>query len=240
LAKAYFITATDTGIGKTFIAAGLGFAAQSKGLNVGISKPISCGGIEDAVFYKNKLKLKDSIDDINPVKFKQPLSPYAAMKTEKKKVNIARIKRSINNLRKDRDIVLVEGLGGAMAPIKRDYYVADMIKALQMSCVVIARAGLGTINHTLMTIDELKKRKIRIVGIIMNGFDGREISQRSNAQVIEKLSGIKVIGKIKAKSSFADMVKQIQKQRILNTLTPAPLSMKWRGEAERERGGVRK
>jgi len=215
LNKAFFITATDTGIGKTFITAGLGFAAQSKGFKIGISKPISCGGIEDAVFYKNKLKLKDSIDDINPVKFRQPLSPYAAMKTEKKKIDIAKVKRSINNLRKDRDIVLVEGLGGAMAPVKKNYYVADMIKALQMLCVVVAKAGLGTINHTLMTIDELKKRKIRIAGIIMNGFDGTEISQRSNVQVIEELSGIKVIGKIKAKSSFAELVKQIQKQRIL-------------------------
>jgi dethiobiotin synthetase len=215
LGKAFFVTATDTEIGKTFIAAGLGFAAQSKGSKVGISKPISCGGIEDAVFYKNKLKLKDSIDDINPVKFKQALSPYAAMKTEKKKIDIAKIKRSIKNLYKDRDIVLVEGLGGAMAPVKRDYYVADMIEALQMPCVVIARAGLGTINHTLMTLDELKKRKIRIAGIIMNGFDGREISQKSNAQVIVELSGIKVIGKIKAKSSFESLVKQIIKQRIL-------------------------
>jgi dethiobiotin synthetase len=215
LNKTFFITATDTGIGKTFIAAGLGFAAQSKGFKVGMSKPISCGGIEDAEFYKNKLQLKDGIDDINPIKFKQPLSPYAAMKTEKKKIDIAGIIKSINELRKDRDVVIVEGLGGAMAPIKRDYYVVDMIKELRMPCIVIARAGLGTINHTLMTIDELKKRNVKIAGIIMNGFEGREISQRSNARVIEELSGIKIIGKIKAGSSFADLVKQIKKQGIL-------------------------
>ena len=218
MGKVFFVTATDTGIGKTFITAGLGRIAQAKGLRIGIGKPISCGGIDDAVYYKNKLKLKDSIDSINPVQFKQPLSPYAAMKTGKKKIDIARIKRSINNLRKDRDIVLVEGLGGAMAPIKRNYYVADMTKALQIPCIVIARAGLGTINHTLMTIDELKKRKIRIAGIIMNRFDGREISQRSNAQMIEELSGIKVIGKIKAKSSFEALVRQIKDQRTLEAL----------------------
>jgi len=218
LGKAFFVTATDTGIGKTFITAGLGFAAQSKGFKVGMSKPISCGGIEDAEFYKNKLKLKDSIDDINPVKFKQPLSPYAAMKTEKNKIDVAGIKRSIKDLIKDRDIVLVEGLGGAAAPVKRNYYVADLIRDLKMPCIVIARAGLGTINHTLMTINELKKRKIRIAGIIMNGYNGKEISQRSNAQVIEELSGIRVVGKIKAKSSFAELVKQIGKQKIVDCL----------------------
>ena len=218
MGKAFFVTATDTGIGKTFITAGLGFAAQSKGFKVGMSKPISCGGIEDAEFYKNKLKLKDSIDDINPVKFKQPLSPYAAMKTEKNKIDVAGIKRSIKDLIKDRDIVLVEGLGGAAAPVKRNYYVADLIRDLKMPCIVIARAGLGTINHTLMTINELKKRKIRIAGIIMNGYNGKEISQRSNAQVIEELSGIRVVGKIKAKSSFAELVKQIGKQKIVDCL----------------------
>jgi dethiobiotin synthetase len=215
MSKVYFITATDTGIGKTFVAAGLGFAAQLKGFKVGMSKPISCGGIEDAGFYKNKLKLKDRIDDINPIKFKQPLSPYAAMKTEKKNIDIAKLKRSIDGLRKKSDVVLVEGLGGAMAPVKKNYYVADMIRDLKMPCIVIARAGLGTINHTLMTINELQKRKIRIAGIIMNGYNRKEISQRSNAKVIEELSGIKVIGKIKAKSSFDGLVKQIQKQRIL-------------------------
>jgi len=215
LNKALFITATDTGIGKTFIAAGLGYVAQVKGLSVGMSKPISCGGIEDAEFYKNKLKLKDSIDVINPVKFKLPLSPYAALKMEKKKIDIAKIKRSIKYLIRQHDIVLIEGLGGAMAPVKKNYYVADMIRDLKMPCIVIARAGIGTINHTLMTIDELKKRKIRIAGIIMNGFGGGEISQGSNAQVIEELSGIKVVGMIKAKSSFEKLVKQIQRQRIL-------------------------
>ena len=215
MSKVYFVTATDTEIGKTFITAGLGFAAQAKGLRVGISKPISCGGIEDAVFYKKKLKLKDSVDSINPVRFRQPLSPYAAMKTEKKKIDMAKIKKSLKELAKDRDLVFVEGLGGVLAPIKRNYYVADMIKSLRIPCIIIARAGLGTINHTLMTINELRKRGIKVVGIIMNGFDDEEISKRSNAQVIEELSGVKVIGKIKAGSSFASLLKQIKKQRMV-------------------------
>jgi len=216
LGKAFFVTAIDTEVGKTFITAGLGSIAQAKGLSVGISKPISCGGIEDAVFYKKKLKLKDSIDSINPIKFKQPLSPYAAMKTEKKKIDMRKMQKSLKELAKDRDLVFVEGLGGALAPIKKNYYVADMIKDLRIPCIIIARAGLGTINHTLMTVNGLKKRKIKIAGIIMNGFGGKEISQRSNAQVIEELSGIKVIGKIKARSSFASLLKQIRKQRIID------------------------
>ena len=218
MVKTYFITATDTEIGKTLITAGLGYVAQKMGKMVGISKPISCGGIEDPRFYKEHLKLKYSIDQINPIKFKQPLSPYAAMKTENAKTDINKIKISIDQIRLDNDIVFVEGLGGALAPIKKNYYVADLIKDLNIPCIVIARAGLGTVNHTLMTIETLKKRKIKIAGIIMNGFGGRELSETSNAKVIEELSGIKVIGRIKAKSSFASMVRQIEEQKIVEKL----------------------
>lgn len=218
MSKAFFITATDTEVGKTFIAAGLAFAAQEKGLSVGISKPISCGSTEDARFYKAKLKLKDSIDSINPVKFRQPLSPYAAMKTEKIKIDIRKIKDSVKKLIGSRDLVFVEGLGGALAPVKKNYYVADLAKDLNIPCIVIARAGLGTINHTIMTIDELKKRKIKIAGIIMNGFDGKEPSQMSNAGIIEELSGVRVTGKIKERSSFDQLVEQIKKQRIYEKL----------------------
>jgi len=215
VAKTIFITATDTEVGKTFITAGLGCAAQMKGVSVGISKPISAGGIDDAIYYKKKLKLKDSIDSINPIKFKQPLSPYAAMKTENIKFDINMIRKSIRHFRGNRDLVLVEGLGGALAPIKKNYYIADLIKDLNIPCLIIARAGLGTINHTLMTIEVLKKRKIKITGIIMNGFDGSEISQRSNAEVIEELSGVKIIGKIKARSTLASLVQQIREQKVL-------------------------
>ena len=140
------------------------------------------------------------------------------MKKEKKKIDLHKIKKSVKNYVKDRDLVLVEGLGGVKAPIKKNYYVADLIKDLKIPCVIIARAGLGTINHTLMTIDVLRKRNIRIAGIIMNGVDGKEISQRSNAQVIEKLSGIKVIGKINAASSFMSLVRQLKEQRVLERM----------------------
>lgn len=218
MAKAYFITATDTEIGKTFITAGLGYVAQKIGVSVGISKPISCGGIEDALFYKQRLQLKNSIDQINPVKFRQPLSPYAAMKTENIRIDINKIRKSVHQLMVNRELVLVEGLGGAQVPIKKDYFVADLIKDLRMPCIIIGRAGLGTINHTLMTIETLKKRKIKIAGIILNCYSGKELSERTNAKVIEELSGIKVIGRISAKSSFGSLVRQIKEQKIAGKL----------------------
>jgi dethiobiotin synthetase len=218
LAKTYFITATDTEVGKTFIAAGLAKAAQNRGLEVGYYKPISCGGIEDAEFLKYKLKLKDSLDLMNPIRFKQPLSPYAACIKEHVRVDLEQITTIADRLNVIKDFVLIEGLGGVLAPIKKDYFVVDMICSLRSPTIIVARAGLGTINHTLMTVEILKKRKLNIAGIIMNGYTGRELSEKTNDKVIEELSGIPVIGRIKAKSTFNSLLKQIEKQKILNKL----------------------
>lgn len=218
MGKAYFVTATDTEIGKTFITAGLAKAAQMAGRNIGISKPISCGGIDDPLFYKNLLKISDSIDEINLIRFKKPLAPYSAKKYEKVKIDIPKIKRHVSSLRKWKDITFVEGLGGVLVPIKKGYFVSDLIKDLNTPCLIVARAGLGTINHTLMTIKILRKAGVKIAGIILNGYKGRELSERTNARDIEELSGEKVIGKIKANSSFNSLVGQIRKQRILEKL----------------------
>jgi len=218
MGKIYFVTATDTEVGKTFITAGLAKAAQMDGRNIGISKPISCGGIDDPLFYKKLLKISDGIDEINPIRFKRPLAPYTAKKKEKVQIDIPKIKKHVHDLRKWKDITFVEGVGGALVPIKKNYFVSDFIKDLNIPCIIIARAGLGTINHTLMTIKILKKAGIRIVGVILNGYKGKELSERSNAEDIEDLSGIPVIGVIKAKSTFNSLVKQIEKQKILQKL----------------------
>ena len=216
MGKAIFITATDTGIGKTFITAGLAKAVQDKGLSVGVCKPISSGGIEDALYYIKMVGLKDEISTINPVRLKHPLTPYAT--EEGRKIAIKRIKGGVRDIIRSRDVIFIEGIGGAMAPIKKDYYVADMIRDFKLPALIVARAGLGTINHTLMTVESLKKRKVRIAGIIMNGFSGKELSEKTNAKIIEELSGVPVVGKIRAKSSFNGLVKQIEKQKILMKL----------------------
>lgn len=218
MSKGYFITGTDTGVGKTFISAGLGAAAREMGLDVGMFKPISCGGTEDAMIFKKRVGLADPLDLINPVRFRQPLSPFAASKSEKVRIDIKKLKRDFDLLKGHRDFVLVEGIGGALCPIRKDYFVADMIRSFAIPSVIVARAGLGTINHTLMTVEALKARKVEIAGIIMNGFDDGELSQRSNAGVIEGISGAPVIGRIRAKSSFASLIEQIKKQRILERL----------------------
>lgn len=212
------MTATDTDVGKTFITAGLAKAAQMAGRNIGISKPISCGGIDDPLFYKDLLKISDNIDVINPIRFKKPLAPYSAKKSEKVKIDIPKIIKHVNSLKRWRDITFVEGIGGALVPIRKDYFVTDLIKDLNIPCIIIARAGLGTLNHTLMTIKVLRKAGVKIIGVILNGYKGSDPSEKTNAQDIEDLSGIPVIGRIKANSTFTSLVDQIERQKVLSKL----------------------
>ncbi len=190
-----FITATDTGVGKTYITTLLAQTLQSLGVDVGVMKPFSAGPTaeSDAVYLKAKIKLKDSLKLINPVSVKLPLSPYAA----NKKLKVKNVFKAYKQLEAKHDLVLVEGVGGALVPLTKNYYVADLIKDMKLSTIIVARAGLGTINHTLLTIEALKQRKIAIMGVILNGFTGKEISEKSNAEIIHELTGVPIIAKVK-------------------------------------------
>ena len=197
-----FITGTDTGVGKTFFTILLAKRLMAKGLDVGVMKPISCGSAkdDDARYLKKILKLKDPLELINPIHLKLPLSPYSASKLSKKKIDLKKISKAFERLKKLHDIVIVEGVGGAMVPIAKDYFVADMIKEMKLPVLIVARAGLGTINHTVLTVEALKSRKIDILGIVMNGFTGKELSEKTNAEVVEEVTGVQVLGKIRRKA----------------------------------------
>jgi len=194
-----FITGTDTGVGKTYVTAWLARNLMAQGFDVGVMKPISTGPLKenDAVYLKKTLELKDSLDLINPIRLKHPLAPLPAAKIENRKLNIENIFRAYKKLLKRHDLILVEGIGGVLVPITKKYFVADLIKDLGLPAIIVARAGLGTINHTLLTVEALKKRKISVLGIILNGFKGKDLAEKTNAEVIEKISGVPVLANLK-------------------------------------------
>lgn len=197
---AIFITGTDTGCGKTVVCAALVKHFQAQGIDCGYMKPISCGpkNDNDAVYLKKILKLKDPLELINPINLPYPLAPYVAAKKAKKKINLNKIKKAYSKLCTLHSALIIEGAGGLLVPIKKDYLVADLIKDLKTPTIIVARAGLGTQNHTLLTIEALRKRKIKILGIIMNGFTGKELSEETNAEVIEEFSGIPILAKLRS------------------------------------------
>ncbi len=195
--KVIFITATDTGVGKTVACFVLGVLLEQQGFDVGVMKPAQCAG-NDAQFLKKSLNLQESLRTINPFYASEPLSPHLAFRRAKIKFDKRRVKGCLKKLQARHDIVLVEGAGGLMVPLSQEYYNADLIADLNASVIIVARLGLGTINHTLLTINEAQKRGLKILGLIFcqTKSSSKSLPERTNPQEIEKLSGINVLGTI--------------------------------------------
>jgi dethiobiotin synthetase len=194
--KAIFIAGTDTEIGKTYVTALLAKELTRQGLKVGIMKPISCGPNNDAVYLKKALGLDDPLELINPYQLPLPICPYANILLGKKfNFDPEKIKKNLKKLQEKHDLVFVEGIGGILVPITANYMAEDLIKDLNLPVIIVAKAALGTISHTLLTVRSLQRRKIKILGIILNGFKG-ELSEETNPKIIEGLTGIKIIAKV--------------------------------------------
>ena len=172
-----FVTATDTDVGKTFFSALFLRAMLRRGIKAGYFKPLASGcclkqGIlipEDITFVEDFTDQKMDYDTHCPVRYQKPLAPLAAARLEEKPVDLDLIWNSFELLRKKYTFLLVEGIGGVMVPLKRGYMVLDMIEHMRFPAIVICRPSLGTINHTLLSLEALKERGIPIIGFITNG-----------------------------------------------------------------------
>jgi len=207
--KIIYITATDTGVGKTVAVYVLAVLLEAKGCRVGVMKPVQCAG-NDAQFLKKSLKLQEDLKEINPYYAPEPLSPHLAFRRSKIKFNKSRVLACLKGLQAKHDIILVEGAGGLMVPLTDSYYNADLIVDLKAEVIIVARLGLGTINHTLLTINEVKRRGLTIKGLIFcqTFLASKGLPESTNPQEIEKLSGVKVLGII-------PYLKPLNQKRIL-------------------------
>jgi dethiobiotin synthetase len=197
--KSFFVVGTDTGVGKTLIAAGFARMLVSQGLRVGVMKPVASGGIpsEDGKLLQRAAKLSNSTyPEIVPVHYKQPLAPYVASCKEGA-VPLAKVNNVYQKAKKKYDVLIVEGIGGVLVPIARDFLAIDWVVKWKLPALVVARAGLGTINHTLLTIEALQKRKIEVLGVVVNGYKGKTIAERTNVQALRKLLKVPVFGHLK-------------------------------------------
>lgn len=193
--KAIFITGTDTGVGKTIVSLGIALILKKRGIDVGVMKPIQCGG-KDAEFLKKNLDLKERIKFINPFFAKEPLSPHIAFKRAGKNINIQKIKQAFQALQDKHDFVIVEGAGGLLVPIKENYFISDLIRELNLPIILVSRLGLGTINHTLLSIRQAQDLGINILGIIFNNVDKKfGVAEKTNPDTIARLAdGVQVLG----------------------------------------------
>jgi len=195
--KGIFITGTDTDVGKTVATFVFGVLLQKQNVNVGVMKPVQCAG-EDAQFLKTKLNLSDPLKTINPYFAPEPLSPNIAFARQKRPIHIKNIKSIYKQLTMQHDIVLVEGAGGLMVPLKKDYFMVDLIKDLDLDVIIVARLGLGTINHTLLTVRQVREAGLNVRGVVFNESRKKKngIPELTNPEIIRKYGKVKILGTI--------------------------------------------
>ena len=178
----FFLTGTDTEVGKTVICAWLMVHYKYH-----YWKPIQSGMDSPDIKTIQKITGFDSSFFFPPAyELQQPLSPHESAKRDGIKIELANFL-----LPREETKVVVEGAGGILVPINEKYFIIDIIKKLSLPILLVARSGLGTINHTLLTVSELKKRNLPLLGIILNGK-----RNQSNREAIEKYSGVSVVSEL--------------------------------------------
>ncbi len=198
--KSYFVTATDTDIGKTAFTAGLAQAIKRDGTNVGVMKPFACGleqkhgfRSEDTELLARAAQVKDPEEMINPYFFPVSASPYAAANKLGASIDVDLVLDRFEKLQALHDVMLVEGIGGVLTPILKGYCIADLIKDMSLDVLIVTSAKIGTVNHTLLTCEACKKYGVKIRGLIINNFDSTGYDVDDLANDLTNLSGVDVL-----------------------------------------------
>jgi len=193
-----FVTGTDTAVGKTYVTAALLAELRRRGVHAAAFKPIACGagGRHDAEIYAALINHEQPLDVINPVYLRRPLAPSVAAKLERRRIDLRRIHRIYEHLADEYTIVLVEGAGGLMVPIREDYFVADLARALKLPLLVVARLGLGTINHSLLTVRTARALGLKVRGIVLNDTVGgkRGLAEKTNVKTVTEVCRAPLLG----------------------------------------------
>jgi dethiobiotin synthetase len=191
---AVFVTGTDTHMGKTFVTTNLIRRLQEQGLRVAAMKPVACGtcGRDDALSYWKLAGKRIPLSTINPYWFRKPLAPVA--QKSKPNISLPRIRGLFRSLQKKHDIVLVESAGGLLTPLTWSMSVRDLARSLQLPVVVVARAGLGTLNHTILTVEAARHAGLKIKAIVLNDQDGKNAKAAAgNRRVLARLLKVPVL-----------------------------------------------
>ena len=190
------ITGTDTGIGKTLIAGAIAANLRRQGFRVGVLKPAASGCVkrreglvsEDAEFLAHCADSPHPLDIIAPQRFAEPLAPAVAAKRLGVTLDWESIQRSLTMIARDSDVLIVEGVGGIMVPMDAKHTMLDVAQWLKLPAVVVARPNLGTINHTLLTVNALRGAKVKVAGVVINRYPAEMpgVAEETNPRAIEQ------------------------------------------------------
>ncbi len=208
MSRGFIITGTDTEVGKTVITAGLAAVLRERGRDVGVMKPIATGCVrrreglvsEDAEFLAQAADAVEPLEEIAPICLAEPLAPTVAAARAGARVDLDPMWRAWRRLRAAHDVMLVEGIGGILCPVTPDKLLADILPDFKLPVLIVARPGLGTINHTMLTVEAARARGLAIAGIVINRYDADALglAEMTNPDEIQRLTGEAVLGLVPA------------------------------------------
>jgi dethiobiotin synthetase len=196
-----FITGTDTGVGKTVVTCALARGLRAAGIDVGVMKPIETGvpdtGPEDARALVRAAGVDDPLELVCPIQYTMPAAPEASAADEGRTTSVDAIAKAYATLSARHDFVLVEGAGGLLVPIDERTTMASLAERLELGVVIVARASLGTINHTLLTLEACATRALDVVGVVVSHSTGPlSRADAHNLDVLKRSLAEHLIGEI--------------------------------------------
>lgn len=198
-----FVTGTDTAVGKTFVTAALARSLNEQGYDVGVMKPVETGVVKgrpsDADRLMQAAHVSDALELVRPYAFRLPVAPLDAARAERHTIQLSTIMRAYRTLQTQHDLLLIEGAGGVHVPITSKMAMLDLIEKLNTPVLIIGRAGLGGVNHAILTLNALRERKIPVLALVLNRTVPTKTAmtrrqERSTVDVLRESAGVPVVG----------------------------------------------
>jgi len=200
-ARGFFVTGTDTGVGKTVVSCALVRALRAQGSDVGAMKPVETGVTEagplDAIALRAAAGNRDPLDEVCPQRFALPAAPTVAADAEGRSVDIEAVHKAYAALVARHELMIVEGAGGMLVPAADGVTMVDLAGALELPLVLVARAALGTINHTLLSLEVAELRNVTLAGVVISHADGPTSDpDLANLESLRQALGERLVGEI--------------------------------------------
>lgn len=202
--KGFFITGTDTGVGKTIIAGAFIRALSIFGLKTGGMKAVETGCLRqgdvlipaDGTFLKEMAHMDEDITRITPYALATPLAPLAASQAEDIIIEKDLLLKEFRYLSEKYEAMVIEGTGGLLVPITENYFILDLARDLGLPLVIVSRPGLGMLNHTLLTARYALKEGVEVAGIVINHpyLAEADLAEQTNPQILKKISPVPILG----------------------------------------------
>ncbi|MEO6697396.1 MAG: dethiobiotin synthase [Gammaproteobacteria bacterium] len=204
MTHSFFITGTDTDVGKTWVTLGLLQAFNAAGYRTAAMKPVACGVVEtseglrneDALLLQRQASVPLSYEDVNPYLFHPPIAPHLAAQDAGVRIDLSRIKALYDNIIQRADIVLVEGAGGWLVPLNEQETSADMVERLSLPVILVVGLRLGCLNHALLTVESIARHNVKLAGWVANCITVDMPQQARNIEALQARISAPLLGTI--------------------------------------------